>query len=76
MYSYLFLENKKKFSLHVRFCNDNGRRSWTKMLSKYSGKDNLLSKYPNCLVSSILILILFFEKGRISSKLFKCTKCY
>ncbi|XP_060857505.1 uncharacterized protein LOC132935070 isoform X2 [Metopolophium dirhodum] len=41
------LENKKQFSLHVRFCNDHGRRSWAKTVEMYSGKDEFLSKYPN-----------------------------
>lgn len=37
--------------LHVRFCNDKGRRSWSKVIKKYCGKFELLSKYPDCLVS-------------------------
>ncbi|KAE9529094.1 hypothetical protein AGLY_012048 [Aphis glycines] len=41
------LENKKTFSLHVRFCNDNGRRSWAKVVEMYDGKDKLLEKHPN-----------------------------
>lgn len=41
------LENKKQFSLHVRFCNDHGRRSWAKTIEIYAGKEEFLSKYPN-----------------------------
>jgi len=51
---YFFLENKRQFSLHVRFCNDHGRRSWAKTVEMYSGKEALLSKYPNGLVSLLL----------------------
>ncbi|VVC28087.1 Hypothetical protein CINCED_3A006750 [Cinara cedri] len=40
---------KNKFSLHVRFCNDKGRRSWSKTIENYSGKDDLVLKYPHCL---------------------------
>ncbi|XP_026817653.1 histone-lysine N-methyltransferase NSD3-like [Rhopalosiphum maidis] len=43
------LENKRKFSLHVRFCNDHGRRSWAKTVEIFDGKDKLLSKHPNSL---------------------------
>ncbi|XP_025418261.1 histone-lysine N-methyltransferase NSD3-like [Sipha flava] len=43
------LKDKKKFSLHVRFYNDNGRRSWANIIEKYRGKEDILSKYPNCL---------------------------
>lgn len=37
--------------LHVRFCNDKGRRSWTTFIENYNGKNDLLTKYPLCLVS-------------------------
>ncbi|XP_050534604.1 histone-lysine N-methyltransferase NSD3 isoform X3 [Daktulosphaira vitifoliae] len=40
---------KKYFELHVRFCNDQGRRSWAKTVEKYLGKEALLKKYPSCL---------------------------
>lgn len=40
-----------KFSLHVRFCNDKGRRSWSRTVENYSGKQDLLMKFPSCLVS-------------------------
>uniref|UniRef100_A0A2S2NQX5 Histone-lysine N-methyltransferase NSD3 n=1 Tax=Schizaphis graminum TaxID=13262 RepID=A0A2S2NQX5_SCHGA len=43
------LKNKRKFSLHVRFCNDHGRRSWAKTVEMFDGKDKLLSKHPNSL---------------------------
>jgi len=42
-------EVKRKKMLHVRFCNDKGRRSWTKIMENYCGKSNLLLKHPNCL---------------------------
>ncbi|XP_025191298.1 histone-lysine N-methyltransferase NSD3-like isoform X2 [Melanaphis sacchari] len=42
-------QNKRKFSLHVRFCNDQGRRSWAKIVEMYNGKDKLLTDHPNCL---------------------------
>lgn len=50
-----FSEEKKRFLLHVRFCNDKGRRSWTTTTENYCGKLELLTKYPNCLVSINLI---------------------
>ncbi|XP_026815267.1 histone-lysine N-methyltransferase NSD3-like isoform X2 [Rhopalosiphum maidis] len=43
-------KEKKRFLLHVRFCNDKGRRSWATTIEKYHGKSALLSKYPNCTI--------------------------
>ncbi|XP_050438298.1 histone-lysine N-methyltransferase NSD2-like isoform X2 [Adelges cooleyi] len=42
---------RKSLCIHVRFCNDNGRRSWVRVIEKYLGKDELLIKYPTCLAS-------------------------
>ncbi|XP_015369932.1 PREDICTED: histone-lysine N-methyltransferase, H3 lysine-36 and H4 lysine-20 specific-like [Diuraphis noxia] len=42
-------KEKKRFLLHVRFCNDKGRRSWATTTENYYGKHELLSKYPGCL---------------------------
>ncbi|XP_025406749.1 uncharacterized protein LOC112680773 isoform X2 [Sipha flava] len=38
----------KKFMIHVRFCNDKGRRSWTRFVEKFLGKNEFFLKYPNC----------------------------
>lgn len=37
--------------IHVRFCNDKGRRSWTRFVEKFLGKNEFLLKYPNFFVS-------------------------
>lgn len=55
-----FSEAKKRFLLHVRFCNDKGRRSWATTIENYFGKSALLSKYPNYLVSINSIYIKFY----------------
>jgi len=48
---YIFSEEKKRLLIHVRFCNDKGKRSWAKTTENYNGKYELLLKYPNTLVS-------------------------
>lgn len=50
----IYFSETKKIGLHVRFCNDKGRRSWTTSFENYYGKLDLLTKYPNCLVSKVL----------------------
>lgn len=35
------------FLVHVRSCNDNGRRIWVNKIEKYFGKDEFLLKHPN-----------------------------
>ncbi|XP_050428215.1 histone-lysine N-methyltransferase NSD2-like isoform X2 [Adelges cooleyi] len=42
---------KKSVCIHVRFCNDHGRRSWVRTIEKYFGKDALLTKHPSCTAS-------------------------
>lgn len=55
MYLHFFSE-EKTLSFHIRFCNDNGRRSWSKTIEHYFGKDDILLKYPDCLVSIFYII--------------------
>ncbi|XP_029345149.1 histone-lysine N-methyltransferase NSD2 isoform X5 [Acyrthosiphon pisum] len=42
-------KEKKRLLIHVRFCNDKGRRSWATTTESYNGKCELLLKYPNTL---------------------------
>lgn len=63
-----FSEKKKKYFLHVRFFNDKGRRSWTSITENYCGKAELLSKYPDSLVS--INSIMYFNKFYISKCLY------
>lgn len=47
---FLFLGDKKKFSIHVRFCNDKCRRTWTPCVEYFFSEEELFEKHPNTVV--------------------------
>lgn len=47
----MFFSEDGTIFFHVRFFNDLGRRCWTNKIELYSDTDDLLLKYPKCLVN-------------------------